>query len=162
MKVFISHKQEDSEVAKDIANALWRNNTLYYLDTMDPQITRDGKELTEHIKSHLNDCTDILVVMSEQTRFSQWVPFEVGMAAQLELPTVTYLQAYVDLPEFLSYWPRLRGIADISTYVSTRKGARTQPRPINEGWRPTFEYRADSRPQIDIPEFYSQLKSRLR
>lgn len=45
-------------------------------------MVNDGKALTEHIKENLNSCTDVIVVMSELTKKSWWVPFEIGMSAQ--------------------------------------------------------------------------------
>lgn len=59
--------------------------------------------------------------MSEITRYSQWVPFEVGMAAQVDLPTAKFLKDSVLLPDFLQYWPRLKRTYDIRKYVSVRK-----------------------------------------
>ena len=64
----------------------------YYLDILDSKVTDSGKELTEHIKKNLNDCTDIIVVISEATRYSQWVPFEVGMSAQKDMPNGNVLE----------------------------------------------------------------------
>lgn len=59
-------------------------------------------------------------MVTEITRYSQWVPFEVGMAAQIDMPTATFLKDCVSLPDFLQYWPRLKKPADIQKYVSTR------------------------------------------
>ena len=120
IKVFISHKQEDSYTANKIANELKAINVPYYLDILDHSVTRSGKELTDHIKQKLNDCTDIIVVMSESTRYSQWVPFEVGMSAQNDMPTATFLQENVSLPDFLVYWPRLKQPSDIRKYIEAR------------------------------------------
>ena len=120
IKVFISHKQEDSYSANKIANELKAINVPYYLDILDHSVTRSGKELTDHIKRNLNDCTDIIVVMSESTRYSQWVPFEVGMSAQNDMPTATFLQENVSLPDFLVYWPRLKQPSDIRKYIEAR------------------------------------------
>lgn len=78
-------------------------NVSYYLDILDFTITGSGKALTYHIKQSLNDCTDIIVVMSEATRYSQWISFEVRMAAQNDMPTATFLQENVSLPDFLIY-----------------------------------------------------------
>ena len=75
----------------------------------------------QNIKQSLNDCTDIIVVMSEATRYSQWVPFEVGMAAQNDMPTATFLQENVSLPDFLIYWPRLKQPSDIRKYITARR-----------------------------------------
>lgn len=121
MKIFISHKQEDSDTANRLASELRSLGIPYYLDILDSTVTTSGKALTEHIKSNLNDCTDIIVIMSEATRFSQWVPFEVGMSAQNDMPTATFLKSNVSLPEFLGYWPRLKYPSDIAKYVSTRR-----------------------------------------
>lgn len=90
IKIFISHKQEDSYVASKIANELEMMGIPYYLDVLNFTTATNGKELTDHIKQNLNKCTDIIVVMSEVTKHSQWVPFEVGMAAQNDMPTATF------------------------------------------------------------------------
>lgn len=90
IKVFISHKKEDSFVASRIAHELDVLNIPYYLDVLDSSVTKSGKELTDHIKRNLNNCTDIIVIMSDATQYSQWVPFEVGMSAQNDMPTATF------------------------------------------------------------------------
>ena len=121
IKVFISHKLEDSYTANKIANELKALNVPYYLDILDSSVTGSGKELTDHIKQNLNDCTDIIVVMSESVKYSQWVPFEVGMSAQNDMPTATFLQENVSLPDFLVYWPRLKYPGDIKKYITARR-----------------------------------------
>ena len=121
IKFFISHKKEDAYTANKIANELKAMNVPYYLDILDFTITGSVKALTDHIKQSLNDCTDIIVVMSETTRYSQWVPFEVGMAAQNDMPTATFLQENVSLPDFLIYWPRLKQPSDIRKYITARR-----------------------------------------
>ena len=121
IKVFISHKQEDAQTAKKIAAYLKECSVPFYLDILDNNIARDGKALTDHIKKNLNNCTDIIVVMSEATKNSQWVPFEVGMSAQNDMPTATFLQENVSLPDFLAYWPRLKQPYDIIKYIEARR-----------------------------------------
>lgn len=94
---------------------------------IDDTISKDGKALTEHIRRSLNSCTDIIVVMSEKTKLSQWVPFEVGMSAQKDMPTVTFMADDVELPEFLDYWPRLTHFSDVRKYLKAKSII-----PINE------------------------------
>lgn len=155
MNVFISHKKDDAYIALSVRNELERLGVSAYLDVLDDNITKKGKDLTDHIKKQLNSCTDIIVVMSQSTYTSWWVPFEIGMSAQKNMPTVTYLSSYVELPDFLQYWPRLRAISDISKYVATRKKYTRQP--ILESQQ--YYTRSDS---ISIPEFYDALKKELR
>lgn len=154
IKVFISHKQEDSYAANKIADELSTLNVPYYLDLLDNSVTKSGKELTEHIKRNLNDCTDIIVVMSDSTRHSQWVPFEVGMSAQKDMPTATFLQENVSLPDFLAYWPRLKQPSDIRKYIAARNEVQHEyvSKYLFESFKPN---------QSQTERFYDVLKQRL-
>lgn len=155
MKVFISHKQEDSVIATQLKSELERLNIPVYLDVLDNDIVKKGKELTDHIKAQLNKCSDIIVVMSERTCKSWWVPFEIGMSAQKDMPTVTFLSTNVSLPSYLEYWPRLKSVGDISKYVSTR---------MKYNRRPIFEsqyYTHSDSLGFSTAEFYAELKKEL-
>lgn len=121
MKVFISHQKNDSKLASDIHFQLRLQNVEAYLDVFDDTLVSDSQALTEHLKNIVRDSSDILVVMSASTKASWWVPFEIGIAANQDLPTVTFLQDSVSLPGYLDYWPRLKNLSDISKYVSARK-----------------------------------------
>lgn len=154
IKIFISHKKEDSFTASQIANELKSLNVEYYLDVLDYYVSASGKELTDHIKRNLNDCTDIIVVMSEATKFSQWVPFEVGMSAQNDMPTATFLQANVALPDFLDYWPRLKQPNDIRKYVAARNDV------IHE-FSSKYLYETAEIRRSQTTRFYDVLKQRL-
>ena len=159
MKVFISHKDADSLQAMLLKRAFENEGVSAYLDVLDSSINSGGKALTEHIKDQLNQCTDIIVLMSEATKYSWWVPFEIGMSAQINMPTASYLKEDVVLPSYLSYWPRLKTINDVSTYVSIKK--KTE-RALNEQYS-NFELSSISnRRKIETPIFYENLKQELR
>lgn len=159
MKVFISHKDADSLQALLLKRAFEDEGVSAYLDVLDSSINGGGKTLTEHIKNQLNQCTDNIVLMTEATKHSWWVPFEIGMSAQIDMPTASYLKENVVLPSFLSYWPRLKTINDVSTYVSVRK--KTE-RILNEQYS-NFELSSVSnRRKIETPIFYENLKRELR
>lgn len=81
MKVFISHQSKDAEIASDIYRELKHYGIKAYLDTFGNSLAYDSKALTEHLKNIVRESSDILVVMSENTASSWWVPFEIGMAA---------------------------------------------------------------------------------
>lgn len=152
MKVFISHKSTDAQIANQVQQAFSNLGVNAYLDLLD-SFTGDGAKLTAHIKEQLNNCSDIIVVMSTATITSWWVPFEIGMSAQLDMPTATFLTSPVTLPDYLSYWPKLTKINDISKYVSVR----------NRVWRTDALFESRSRYSThSTGEFYRQLKSELR
>ena len=156
MKVFISHKNTDSLQALLLKTAFERNHVTCYLDVLDNSINGGGKQLTDHIKENLNTCTDIIVVMSEATKESWWVPFEIGMSAQVDMPTASYLRSDVILPSYLSYWPRLRTTSDVDKYVAIR---RRTAQTINEQYG---HYNFSERRAIETRAFYEALKRELR
>lgn len=155
MNIFISHKLEDSDIAKDIADVLKHIGVGYYLDVLDDFIVKDGENLTNHIREELNDCTDLIVVMSSITKFSQWVPFEIGMASQAYMPTASYLSEHVSLPEFLEFWPRLKTPSDILRYIETKRktfrDSIERRGPVLENWSITNR-------KNDLKRFYGELK----
>ena len=151
MRIFISHKLEDVFTASQIAKELEELRVDCYLDLLDNSLIQNGQALTNHIRANLNQCTDIFVVMSNITRLSQWVPFEVGMAAQKDMPTATFLKEDVSLPEFLQYWPRLKKYTDIREYVSARNDVDREYRSIYES----------ASHKTKTERFYDVLKKRL-
>ena len=156
MKVFISHHKNDSELASKIHFQLRLQNVDAYLDVFDNTLVSDSKLLTEHLKDLVRNSSDILVVMSESTRMSWWVPFEIGIAANQDLPTVTYLQNYVSLPEYLDYWPRLKSMEDIPKYVKARNERMQEVRKNLDSSIEMFSSGISSTEQ-----FYNRLKSVL-
>lgn len=156
VKVFISHKKEDSLYALLLKKAFENNGASAYLDVLDNSINGGGEVLTQHIKSQLNQCTDIIVLISDTTKYSWWVPFEIGMSAQIDMPTASFLTKDVDLPSYLSYWPRLKTSKDVATYVSVRKRVE---RKLNEQYS---NFELSNRRKIETPIFYENLKRELR
>lgn len=157
MKVFISHKNTDQYIARRVLEVLKSQGVDAYLDLLDNTVVYKGELLTKHIKSKINECTDILVVMSEETRYSWWVPFEIGMATQKDLPTVSYLQSGVELPDYLAYWPRLKNETDLLQYVVTRRYVQQQT-IIGR----SLEQSSFSNNTSETERFYAELKQRLR
>ena len=159
MKVFISHKQQDSPIALSIQSAFKRYGIETYLDVLDTSINGGGKTLTEHIKQELNTCTDIIVVISKWTKLSWWVPFEIGMSAQIDMPTANFLSSDEELPDYLDYWPRLTSINDIATYIAVRKNVKQQMYRQDSAFG---SYVVAQQRKSETPEFYRQLKQALR
>lgn len=155
MKVFISHKKEDDLIAKQIYLSLKSMDVESYLDLLEGDLLVNGKRLTEHIKKRLSECSDLLVVLSEKTQYSWWVPFEIGMATQQDYPIVNYLKTGITLPEYLTYWPRLKTIEDLTKYVAANKKAaiEVQLESINKTMHASKETRTD--------KFYRILKQSL-
>lgn len=122
-KVFISHKQEDAKIAGEIAAYVKIKGLDVYLDVIDTQLGRDGPDLADYIRKRLDECTQLLAVLSANTRVSWWVPWEIGVATEKERFLASYVADNATVPEFLQKWPYLRTRQDLDRYVEESKRA---------------------------------------
>lgn len=117
IKVFISHKLEDAQQAKAIAERLRKVHQIdSYLDVLDPMIGRTGEELARYVREKLTSCTQLLAVISSATKDSWWVPWEIGVASEKDYPLATY-GGTAALPDFLKKWPVLRNDQHLDAYA---------------------------------------------
>ncbi|MFC6121025.1 toll/interleukin-1 receptor domain-containing protein [Phytobacter sp. SCO41] len=121
IKVFISHQHSDSALARDIEQRLKNTHRIdCYLDLIDTNIS-DGEDLARYIKDRLSSCTQLLAVISERTRESWWVPWEIGVASEKDYPLATYAGGSIIPPEFLKKWPYLRNQQELDYYAEVSK-----------------------------------------
>jgi len=108
--IFISHKKEDTEKAKKVEECIKQEfdfNT--YLDVLDNEID-SATNITEHIVEKLRAATHLLVIFSEETKKSMWVPFELGVAYECNhgIGVLLWADGLIDkkeLPEYLDAFP---------------------------------------------------------
>lgn len=118
--VFVSHKSEDSLIAGRVAEKLWRPPRLAsYIDLADKGLPDNKHDLGEHFRDRLRQCTNLMAVISQKTKGSWWVPFEIGIATELEYPLATYLVDVTEIPDYLKKWPYLTSDRDLDTYATT-------------------------------------------
>lgn len=124
IKVFLSHQSRDAAAAAHVARRLRDYHQIEsYLDVIDPYINNRGEDLASHIRAQMSRCTQLLAIVSDATKASQWVPWEIGVATEKDFPLATYSAEYAVPPEFLRKWPYLRSDADIDLYARTSKSA---------------------------------------
>lgn len=125
IRVFLSHQSADATTAAYVARRLKdRHGIDSYLDVIDPYIGRPGEDLAAHIRAQMGRCTQLLAVISESTKASQWVPWEIGVAAEKDHPLATFSAGGTLTPEFLRKWPYLRTDSDLDQYAIASKTAR--------------------------------------
>jgi hypothetical protein len=122
IKVFLSHKSEDSEVAGAIAYRLKTQHQIdVYLDVIDRNLEKSGPDLADYIRAEMEKCTQLLAVISAKTRESQWVPWEIGVATEKERPLASFVNPPATTPEFLRKWPYLQSLQEIDRYAAVSK-----------------------------------------
>ena len=139
VRVFLSHKQQDAAVALRVANELSKKPDIEaYVDVLDAQLTKSAEDLTDHLRRRLGECTHLMVVVSDRTRESWWVPFEIGLATEKTYPIATLAMDTAPLPEYLRKWPYLRTPHDLDTYI--RVALATQPAILRKGLREAMQF----------------------
>ncbi|WON93821.1 toll/interleukin-1 receptor domain-containing protein [Sphingobacterium sp. UGAL515B_05] len=135
--VFLSHKREDKAACRIIAEYFKEAEIDYYLDEDDRNLqyasqAGDPLKITECIKNGIKKSTHMMVVISEKTYKSQWVPFEVGYghasildqedlnskSNNLKLSVLT-LKDISDsaLPDYLQVGHIIRGTNSLNEYI---------------------------------------------
>lgn len=156
VRIFISHQQADTILAASIAKRLWVYHSIdTYLDVVDPETSKKGDQLGEHIRDELGKCDQLLAVVSHATKGSWWVPWEIGVATEKDFPVATYAGDRTPLPEYLMKWPYLQSQQDLDIYAQVSKQAH-QTYVINKRQISEEVSRKSSRRM-----FYRQLRERL-
>lgn len=105
MKVFISHKSEDVELAKEIAVSLEQKGFKLYFDAYD-DVIKTTVDRPSHIQNEIRNSTHLLVIVTKNTKDSWWVPFEIGLSTALDKKIATFTNMKnIPLPSFLRKWP---------------------------------------------------------
>lgn len=105
---FISHKNEDVDAAIELGNHIM-NDFGYniYLDIYDNSLQEADKNndvdaIVESIHKGLNYSTHLLCVVTDKSKESWWIPYEIGYAQAKEKKTASIkLKASEYLPTFL-------------------------------------------------------------
>lgn len=149
--VFLSHKKEDKFACKEIAKYLKDAEIDYYLDVEDAglqhaSLINDPIKITESIKKGIRESTHMMVVVSEKTARSQWVPFEIGYGHasildqdklsiednQIKLSVLVLKDlAEKELPDYLKVGYLIKGTKSLNNYIS-KISNRLEKSMINE------------------------------
>ncbi|WP_278352372.1 toll/interleukin-1 receptor domain-containing protein [Chryseobacterium gleum] len=136
--VFLSHKKEDKDACIEIAKYLREAGIDYYLDIEDHGLqyassVNDPIKITESIKKGIRESTHMMVIVSEKTAKSQWVPFEIGYghasildqdrltveSNKIKLSVLTLKDiAEKTLPDYLRVGYVIKGTKSLNDFIS--------------------------------------------
>ena len=158
-KVFVSHKDVDEALARRVAQRVRENGLEVYLDSVDPALGRDGPGLADYLLARMDECEQLIAVVSAATSTSWWVPWEIGVGSEKGFRMASFLERFVRLPTYLQKWPSLRSLDDIDLYcfhsTATEKRVRASVRMhLSEAARMTVQ-------KQHAGEFHRSLKAAL-
>lgn len=89
-KVFISHSSQDKDFVDELANNLMSNSISVWYDKWEIKV---GDSLINKINDGINECSFMIVVLSENSISSDWVQIELnaGLMMNLEKKSVKIL-----------------------------------------------------------------------
>ena len=123
--VFVSHKNEDENIAQKVAKTIAKSGLKVYLDIWDQNVDEDGPELVDYIQSVIKCCDSLIAVVSDKTVESWWVPLEVGIAITTDLYLGTYLDSRhynkSSIPSYLWKWPVLEDGFDLERWCQAQE-----------------------------------------
>lgn len=143
--VFISHQRADKPAAKKIADFLLSKGVDVYFDEYDKSIDRSNPDkLTASIQRGIDFSKYMLILISPNTLYSKWVPWEVGYGYNKVEMSVLTLKGIKEeqLPEYLQTTKVRRNYTALRTLIQQIK-----PELINESQVRMF---SASHPLYDI------------
>lgn len=160
-KVFISHKNLDSHIAEKVAARIRINGMETYLDTIDDALMKDGPDLSDVLLKRMGECHQLIAVVSDRTKDSWWVPWEIGVGSEKGFRMASYSESYIELPSYLKKWPALHNNEHIDLYCEYSKATdivvkrrRLYESASNESYEKIIKSEA--------LDFHKQLKSAIR
>ncbi len=121
--IFISHKYEDLDAAREVAEYIIDYGVDVYLDDHDLKLQKavkanNSEGIVSCIEDGLNASTHILVLVTEHTRMSWWVPYETGYAKMGKKGIASLLLKEADgFPDYLKIEATLNGFKDLTDYL---------------------------------------------
>lgn len=125
--IFISHKDEDTEAAMALANHIMQHfGYNVYLDIYDCNLQRadnanDPEGVVTAIHSALKIASHLICIISEKSKGSWWIPYEIGYAKANDIKVSTIKTKQVEyLPTYLrvNNSPVFNTITELNHYLS--------------------------------------------
>ena len=122
--IFLSHKSEDKTAVKKIGEYIQQNGIDIYLDAEDIKLqdavkNRDHQTITKSIELGIKASTDIITIISEKTKESWWVPYEIGFGkANGKTVAAMKLKEIPSMPSFLIIARSINGVKSLDAYLA--------------------------------------------
>ena len=126
--VFVSHQKEDKPFARTVANTLIEMGIDVYFDEKDIVLQQalsqgDDKAIVACIEAGLEKCSHLLGIITENTKKSWWVPYEIGGATGRKRECAHLISKEVkQLPSYIKISKLLLDIDDFTGWLTSPSG----------------------------------------
>ena len=107
--VFLSYQHNDQTTALALAKDLSDSNWDVYMDVHDDSLFPGDTHIDEALVEAIANAATMLIVVSDNTQGSWWVPWEIGVSTPSAKPRALYRPtAHRPLPNYLEKLERLQ------------------------------------------------------
>ena len=123
--VFLSYRHTDEATAWHLALYLNRRDIRVFIDVHDNTLAPGQGNLDDALVTAIDNSNTMVIVVSDDTQNSWWVPWEVGVSTPSGIPKALYRpQVYGTLPNYLKKLKRLWNPAEADSWVSAYRRLR--------------------------------------
>ena len=116
--VFLSYRHCDQPVALNLAEELDKTGLDVFIDFYDGNLDPADKNLDEALISAIKNSDTMVIIVSDETRESWWVPWEVGVSTPYGKPRAIYTSSLTEqLPIYLGRLYRIKDPAMVRFWV---------------------------------------------
>jgi hypothetical protein len=126
--VFISYTKKDKAAAETVEEEFRKYGIDTYFDENDSILIdavnkEDAEKITAQIQKGIEKSTHILCILSDKTKDSWWVPFEIGYGkkSSVSLSTLS-LKDVQRLPAYLQIIENIGGIGHLQMFINRLSG----------------------------------------
>jgi len=131
--VFISYQKKDRDAAIKVAEYLRKAGIDVYIDVDDSELrihhqNDNPKEVTKAICNGVNNSSHMLALISPETMYSTWVPFEIGYGYDKTELGVLCLKGIPKgkLPEYARTATIVRDLYDLNILIERLSGKKIE------------------------------------
>ena len=122
-EVFLSYRHTDKNTAWDLAHYLDQRGIRVFIDVHDDSLVPGQEDLDD--ATAINNARTMIIVVSDETQGSWWVPWEVGVSTPFGKPRATYKpQTSRPLPAYLARLKKLLNSTEAESWVAASSGLR--------------------------------------
>ena len=126
--VFISHKKDDQHIAVQLGKFLTEKlNVDIYLDVFDVELqeavsVENDAKIVASITRGIKLSNILLCIVSDETKLSWWVPYEIGIADALEITIASIKTKQIDdFPSFLKTQKTINNLSELIEFILKNK-----------------------------------------
>lgn len=124
--IFLSHISIDKDAAIQIGDYINKYSDIdVYLDIYDEALQiavaeNDAAKITQNIERGITASTHVMCLISEKTRNSWWVPYELGFGKKSSKPLSSLkLKNTRDMPAYLEISKIIKGTKSLNEYLES-------------------------------------------